>query len=96
MPSKLCVKEKFSASGAFEKVKSRLVAGRHRQDPSLYKDITSSTTVCTSSVFTIAILGHTEGRAVATVDVPGAYLNASIPDKTRVYMCCDSVGNESS
>ena len=30
VPSKLCVKEKFSASGAFEKVKSRLVAGGHR------------------------------------------------------------------
>jgi len=33
--SKLFVIEKFTASGAFEKMKLRLVAGGHREDPSL-------------------------------------------------------------
>ena len=73
------VKEKFTASGAFDKIKSRLVAGGHRQDARLYKDKASAPTVSTCCVFAIATLAHVEGRAVATVDVPGAYLNACMP-----------------
>ena len=42
--------------------------------------------VSTCCVFAIATLAHAEGRAVATVDVPGAYLNARMPDDTRVRM----------
>jgi len=86
IPSKLFVKVKHKPSGAFDKVKSRLVAGGHRQDKSLYKDKTCSPTVSTCSVFLIATIAHKEGRAVATVDVPGAYLNAKIPESTRVFM----------
>ena len=87
IPSKLFVKENFAASEVFDKLKSRLVAGGHRQDLSLYKDITSSPMVCTWSVFNIAILGRTDCRAKAAVDGSGAYLNTSIADRTRVHMC---------
>ena len=68
IPSKLFVKEKFTASGVFDKVKSRLVGGGHRQNRYLYKDQTSSPTVSTTCVFTIATIAHKEGRAVATID----------------------------
>jgi len=80
------VKGKFTASGAFAKVKSRLVAGRHRQDARLNKDNTSAPTASTCCVFAVAAVAHIEGRAVATVDVPGAYLNACMPNDTRVRM----------
>ena len=39
--------------------------------------------VC-SLLLLIATLAHVEGRAVATMDVPGAYLNACMPNDTRV------------
>jgi len=90
IPCKMFVKEKFTASGAFDKIKSRLVAGGHRQDARLYKDKASAPTVSTCCVFAIATLAHVEGRAVATVDVPGAYLNACMPDDTRVRMRLNS------
>ena len=62
------------------------MAGGHRQDARLYKDKTSAPTVSTCCVFAVATLAHVEGRAVATVDVPGAYRNACMPDDTRVRM----------
>ena len=37
-------------------------------------------------MFAIATLAHVVGRAVATVNETGAYLNACMPDDTRVRM----------
>ena len=34
----------------------------------------------------IATIAHAEKRAIATVDVPGAYLNAKIPKCTKIFM----------
>jgi len=51
IPRKMFVKEKFTASGAFDKVKSRLVAEGHRLDARLYKDKTSAPTVSKCCVF---------------------------------------------
>ena len=65
MPTKMFLKEKFKPSGAFDKLKSRLVAGGHHQDRSLYRD---------SCVFAIATIAHHERRAVATVDFPDGLL----------------------
>ena len=90
IPCKLFVKEKYSASGDFEKVKSRLVAGGHRQDARLYKDKTCSPTVATPSVFMLATIAQAESRAIATVDIPGAYLNAQMPGNVRVRMRLDA------
>ena len=89
LPTKMFLKEKFKPSGAFDKLKSRLVAGGHRQDRSLYRDKTSSPTVSTSCVFTIATIAHYERRAVATIDFPGAYLNSDM--NTEIYIELDKI-----
>eukprot|EP01042_Synura_sphagnicola_P000594 gene594-biopygen636 len=39
IPCKMLVKEKFTASGAFDTIKYRLVAGGHRQNAKLYKTL---------------------------------------------------------
>jgi hypothetical protein len=84
--SSLFLKEKFSPTGIFEKLKSRLVAGGHMQDRSLYPD-KDSPTAATASVFMVAGIAASEGRAVATVDFPGAYLHSDLPpDQPPVLM----------
>ena len=77
--SSIFSKEKFFPDGAFEKLKSRLVAGGNMQDKSLYEDI-SSPTVATTSVLMVATIAAQEGRLVATCDVPGAYLNCNLSE----------------
>ena len=47
--SQMFLKEKYLPTGAFEKLKARLVAGGNQQDKDLYDDI-SSPTVSTSVV----------------------------------------------
>ena len=71
-------KEKTLADGSFDKLKSRIVAGGHMQDRYIY-DNGSSPTVSTSSVFIIAALAAKEGRSLATIDFPGAFLNSDMP-----------------
>ena len=80
------LKEKYRPDGSFEKVKARLVAGGHQQDKTVYADKISSPTVATSSVFMIAIIAAGECREVATVDIPGAYLHADMPNDCVVHM----------
>jgi len=70
-------------------VKSRLVAGGHRQDARLYKDKTYFPTVATPSEFMLATIAQAESRAISTVDIPGAYLNAQMPDNVIVRMRLD-------
>lgn len=77
--SMLFMKEKFSADGMFQKLKSRLVAGGHMMDRSIYKEA-SSPTAATQSVLMVAAIAAMTGRAVAAVDVPGAFLKATMPD----------------
>jgi hypothetical protein len=78
IPSSMFLKEKFLPDGEFDKLKSRIVAGGHRQDRSVHGDDTSSPTVSTTALFALAALGAAENKAVATVDVPGAFLEASM------------------
>jgi hypothetical protein len=68
-------KDKYNSQGDFEKLKSRIVAGGHMQDKSIYEDLTSPTVASTAAFIVAAIAAH-EGREVATVDITGAYLNA--------------------
>ena len=83
--SSLFFKEKFLPSGAFDKLKARLVADGSMQERALYTDDqTSSPTAALQSVFTVAALAAKERREVVTIDVTGAYLNAVM--KTDVYM----------
>jgi hypothetical protein len=44
--SSIFPKEKFLASGEFEKLKARLVAGGDQQDKSLYDDLSAPTAEC--------------------------------------------------
>ena len=83
------LKEKYSASGAFETLKARLV-GEDRQDKTLYDDL-SSPTVMTISALTTAAIAAKEGRKTATADIKGAFLNSDmepIGDTGRFQGCC--------
>lgn len=77
--SMIFLKEKFTAEGLFQKLKARLVAGGHQQKKELFEE-KSAPTIATQSVFMVAAIAAVEGRAVAAVDVPGAFLKASVPD----------------
>ena len=54
--SSMFLKEKFTADGSFEKLKSRLVAGGHLQDRDIY-DNGSSPILSTSSLFILSAIG---------------------------------------
>ena len=86
--SSMFLKEKFLASGEFEKLKARLVAGGDQQDKSLYDDL-SAPTVGTSSVFTLLCIAAHEGRKVTVVDISGAYLSAEMNTGLTVHMRLD-------
>jgi len=88
--SMIFLKEKFTAEGLFQKLKARLVAGGHQQKKELFEDSKAAPTVATQSVFMIATIAATEGRAVAAVDVPGAFLKAPISeDDPPIWMKLD-------
>ena len=53
------LKDKYTADGKFDKLKSRLVAGGHLQDRNIY-DNGSSPTVSTTSVFIVATIAASE------------------------------------
>ena len=78
--SSMFLKEKFTADGKFDKLKSRLVAGGHLQDREIYTN-GASPTVATTSVFIVAAIAAKENRAVAAIDFPGAFLNSVMPEK---------------
>ena len=83
------LKEKFLSTGAFEKLKARLVAGGDQQDKSIYTDL-SSPTASTASVFAVAALAAQQGREVMTIDITGAFLHASMfPTGIDVYVRID-------
>ena len=86
--SSMFLKEKFRASGEFEKLKARLVAGGDQQDKTLYDDL-SAPTVGTSSVFTLLCIAAHEGRRVTVIDISGAYLNADMNTGLTVHMKLD-------
>ena len=86
--SSIFLKEKFTASGVFDKLRARLVAGGYMQDKTIYTDVEiASPTVSTSSIFLIAAIAAKEARHVACMGFSGAHLNASM--KKRVLMSLD-------
>ena len=84
------LKEKYLPTGAFDKLKARLVAGGDQQNNNLYDDL-SSPTVSTSVVFTVFIIAAHEGRNAAVVDIGGAYLNAYMNTGIEVHMRLDKI-----
>ena len=86
--SSMLLKEKFLATGEFEKLKVRLVAGGNGQDKSLYDDL-SAPTVSTCAVFTLLSIAAREGRKAAVVDIGGAFHNAEMKTGLDVHMRLD-------
>ena len=82
------LKEKFTAEGLFDKLKSRLVAGGHMQDRELYDDLASPTAALMSLFILCAIVAH-ENRVVATVDIGSAFLNANASERVPIHMLLD-------
>jgi hypothetical protein len=74
--------------GVFDKLKARLVAGGHLKDRQSYtNESVESPTASTTSMFITAGIAAVEERTIATVDFPGAYLHADLPeDGPKVYM----------
>jgi hypothetical protein len=83
--SNMICKKKFLPSGVFEKYKSRLVAGGHMQDKTLYPELRSET-IGTSFVYLVASIAARERRIVVTIDITGAYLHAEMKYNIIVYM----------
>ena len=75
--SSMFLKDKFTASGVFDKIKARLVAGGDQQDKELYDNL-SSPTASTTSVLAVAAIAAREGRSIMVMDIGGAFLNADI------------------
>lgn len=81
IPSSMFLKAKHKPDGSFDKLKSRLVAGGHRQDTTMYDNV-SSPCVNLTSVFTLLSIAAYERRHIAAVDIKGAYLNARLSTVT--------------
>ena len=86
--SSMFLKQKFDAEGKHDKLKSRLVAGGHMQDKTLYEDL-SSPTAGLMSVLVVCAIAAYENRKTATVDIGGAYLNADMMTGVTVHMMLD-------
>ena len=84
IPCSLFLKEKLFPDGTFDKLKSRLVAGGHKQDVTLYDNV-SSPTVSLTTVYVILAIAAFEGHHLVPIDIKGAYLNAKLKS-VDVYM----------
>lgn len=78
------LKEKFRADGSFDKLKARLVAGGHMQVESFVNP--SSPTASLTAVLMVAAIAAKEEREVATMDIPGAYLNATMSEEVLMTL----------
>jgi hypothetical protein len=85
IPSKTFLKDKRGPDGEFLITKARFVAGGHRQDRSLYEDV-SSPTASVLAVYYVAAMAAREGRCVKVCDIAGAYLNAKMDEAHRVFI----------
>ena len=85
----LFLKEKYDATGVFEKIKARLVAGGHLQDKTIY-DSLSSPTVSLEALMIVLGIAAVEGRTIVSVDITGAYLECDLPEDDEVIMLIDS------
>lgn len=86
--SSMFLTEKYTASGQFDKLKSRLVAGGDMQDKTLYDNL-SSPTVAQETIMMVLAIAAIEKRKVTTIDITGAYLECEIGDDDEVIMTID-------
>ena len=88
--SSMFLKEWYFTSGAFEKFKARLVAGGNQQDRIMCEDLFAPT-----AAIAMAALVTREKRVLATVDMGGAYFNASMEESgVIVHMRLDKIMTE--
>ena len=87
--SSMFLKDKYLASGVFDKFKARLVGGGDMQDHHSYENL-SSPTAATRHVFSVAAIAAHEGRKCATIDIGGAFLNADIHTGIKVHVRLDA------
>jgi hypothetical protein len=87
LPSFTFVEDKYGATTSeYVKTNSRLVGGGDRQNR-LLSDDTWSPCVATSALYIGAGIAAAEGRKVAVIDIPAAYINAEFPeDHEKVFM----------
>lgn len=71
------------------RIKGRGCADGRKQRAYMSKDETSSPTVSTESLFLSCIIDADENRDVATVDIPGAFLQADLPEDDIVFLRID-------
>jgi hypothetical protein len=86
--SSMFLKEKYDASGVFEKLKARLVAGGNEQDKTLYDQL-SCPTVTQETIMMILNIAARERRKVRTIDITGAYLECDMTGEVEVIMKLD-------
>lgn len=86
IPSQMIVKMKYLPSGETDKIKARLVAGGHKQ-PDYQSSATYAPTSSFSNVLLNLNLSTYHKRELATIDIKGAYLHASL--STAIYMKID-------
>jgi hypothetical protein len=80
LPCKLFLKLKYKPDGAIDKLKSRLVAGGHRQKEGTW-DRTPSTNVDPTIVLFLLSVAHLSNFTICTSDIPSAFLNAKLKEK---------------
>jgi len=83
--SSMFMKDKYVASGAFDKFKARLVAGGNGQDREIYDDL-SSPTASTAAIMAIAELCAREGKKVMALDVGGAFLEVHMEETVHMRL----------
>jgi len=82
------LKEKVDNTGELKQLKARLVAGGNMQDLSLYDNV-SSPTLSITGLYSILQLAVYFERTIVTADITSAYLNANMPESTRIVMKID-------
>ena len=92
IPSFIFFKEKYDASGIYQKLKARIVAGGHLQRREDVQSKTSSPTISVNSVFIIAMLAAKKKWKRRVGDIAGAYLNAIMLDV--IFMRLDAQVSE--
>ena len=78
LESHLFLKEKRDGT-----IKGRTVAGGNKQRGYISKEDASSPTVASESVLLSCIIDAEEGRDVAVIDIPNAFINACLDERVR-------------
>ena len=86
IPSQMIIKMKYLPNGLPDRMKARLVAGGHKQAPLDFNDRYAPTTTFTNVMVHLNICSY-EKRSLATIDIKGAYLHASL--NNAIYMKID-------